>query len=85
MLKETIELEEVIRQEYGGNKAAFSGGLVKGDEVDTVYIRLERDGEEPTTILLRPDELASIAWIATGILWSQEMLRLGYVAEEEKK
>lgn len=81
----TPKLEEVIRQEYGGNNAVFSGGFVKGDDVDTMYIRLEREGDEPTTILLRPDEMASIAWIATGVLWSQEMIRFGYEAEQEEK
>jgi hypothetical protein len=71
-----LKLTELGRQEYAGNNAVFSAGLVEGHPIDTVYLRLERDGEEPTTILLRPDEMAAIAWLCSGVLWSLEMSRL---------
>ena len=50
---------EIIRQEYGGNNCIMSAGFVEGDskpEVDNIYVRLEKDGVEPTLLLLRPDE-----------------------------
>ena len=68
--------DEIVRQGYAENNCAFSGGFVSGHEVDTVYLRIEKDGEEPTIILLRPDEMAAIAWVAAGVLWSGEMARL---------
>jgi hypothetical protein len=64
---------ETIRQEYGGNNCVFSAGFVEGrnkPEEDTIYIRLEKDGVEPTVLLLRPDEAQSLAWIASGVVWS---------------
>jgi len=72
----SLRYREVLRQEQSENNCIFSAGFVEGHEVDTMYIRLEKDGEEPTIILLRPDEMASIAWLATGVLWSKEMLLL---------
>lgn len=68
---------ELIRQEYSGNNCVFSGGFVQGDNkpaVDTCYLKLEKDGVEPTVLLLRPDELQSIAWIASGVVWSHLMI-----------
>jgi hypothetical protein len=67
---------EVARQEYGGNNCVFSAGFVEGEskpEVDTVYLRLEKDGVGPTTLLLRPDEMQSIAWLCSGTVWSHLM------------
>jgi hypothetical protein len=67
---------EVIRQEYGGNNCVISAGFVAGEnkpEVDTCYLRLEKDGVEPTVLLLRPDEIQSIAWVASGAVWSHLM------------
>jgi hypothetical protein len=67
---------ELIRQEYGGNNCAISAGLVEGDnkpEIDIHYLRLEKDGVEPTLLLLRPDEMQSIAWCASGVIWSHLM------------
>lgn len=71
-----MKYEELIRQEYGVNHCVFSGGYVDGDPVDTVYLKLEKDGAEPTTILLRPDEMQALAWICNGVLWSESMARL---------
>lgn len=67
-----MTFEEILRQEYAGNNCVFSAGFVDGHEVDTMYIRLEKDGE-PFEILLRPDEMACIAWLASGVLWSHEV------------
>ena len=64
---------EVLRQEYSGNDCMFSSGFVEGLEFDTMYIRLEKQGVEPEIIHLRPDEMACIAWLASGVLWSNEM------------
>lgn len=72
----TLIYREILRQEYSENHAAFSAGFVDGHEVDTMYIRMEKDGEEPTTILLRPDEMACIGWLVTGVLWSNEVGKL---------
>lgn len=69
----SLSYDEVLKQEYSKNNCVFSAGFVEGHPVDTMYIRLEREGEEPTIILLRPDEMASIAWLASGVLWSNEM------------
>ena len=68
--------EELIRQEYSVNHCVLSGGYVDGDPVDTLYLRLEKDGEAPTTLLLRPDEMQALAWICNGGLWSESMARL---------
>ncbi len=64
---------EIIRQEYGGNNCVVSAGFVEGEnkpEVDTCYLRLEKDGVAPTVLLLRPDEIQSIAWVASGTVWA---------------
>lgn len=75
-IKENIGLEylEVLRQEYSGNKCIFSAGFVTGHESDTMYIRLEKEDNNPTIILLRRDEMACMAWLASGILWSDAMM-----------
>jgi hypothetical protein len=57
-----LTFTEIIRQEYGGNNCVVSAGFVEGEnkpEVDTCYLRLEKDGVEPTVLLLRPDEIQS--------------------------
>lgn len=71
---------EIIRQEYGGNNCIISAGFVEGNdkpEVDIIYIRLEKDGVEPTILLLRPDEVQALNWISSGVVWS-------YLMEEMK-
>jgi hypothetical protein len=60
---------ELVAQEY--TNAKISAGFLDGASMDTMYIQLERDGEEPTIILLRPDEMAAIAYCASGTLWSE--------------
>lgn len=59
---------ELIRQEY--SNCVFSAGMVEGDPVDTLYLRLERNGKVDTFLLLRPDEMAAIGWLAAGCLGS---------------
>lgn len=66
----TLEYQEMIRQEYTENNCIISAGFVTGHEVDTVYLRLEKDGVEPTQLLLRPDEMIAIAWVCSGTVWS---------------
>ncbi len=69
---------EVCRQEYNGNNCVFSAGFVDGENkpiVDTIYVRLEKNGVEPTTLLLRPDEAQILAWVASGVVWSH-LIRL---------
>ena len=63
-----LEFTELICQEYSNCK--FSAGTVVGHPVDTIYFQAEKDGTITTQLLLRPDELAAIAWVATGVLWS---------------
>ena len=60
--------DEIASQPY--SNAVFSAGFVAGHPIDTVYMRCQRDGEEPTTWLLRPDELAALMHVAAGVLWS---------------
>lgn len=73
---EGLVYEEMCRQEYGGNDCVFSAGFVTGDSKpaeDTVYLCLEKEGTEPTILLLRPDEMQAIAWVVSGTLWSYLM------------
>ena len=64
-----IGLEETGRQPYVD--MVLSAGLVEGHPHDTIYLKLEREGEEPTTILLRTDEALSAVWLLSGALWSE--------------
>ena len=64
-------------QEY--RDCMWSAGLVEGYEPDTFYLRVERtDGreEQPLTLFLRPDELMAVIYVASGALWSAEMMRM---------
>ena len=66
----------MIRQEYTGNRCIISAGFVEGNnkpEVDVIYLKLEKDGVEPTVLLLRPDETQSLAWVVSGVMWSYLM------------
>jgi hypothetical protein len=62
-----MKLTELISQPY--KDAKFSAGTTD-DDVDTVYLQLERGGDEPTQILLRPDEAAAILYCLSGTLWA---------------
>lgn len=68
-----LTFTELIRQPYGN--CAFSAGTVQGHPVDTLYLRWEREGTG-AMLLLRPDELAALAWCATGVLWSEAVARV---------
>ena len=73
---EGLTYTEVIRQEYGGNNCIISAGFVEGDnkpEVDTIYVKLEKDNVYPTILLLRPDEAQALAWVSSGVVWSHLM------------
>jgi hypothetical protein len=75
-----LTYSEVIRQEYSRNNCVFSAGFVEGEgkpEVDTIYVRLQKDGVNPTTLFLRPDEAQILAWIASGVVWSHLMDVMG--------
>ncbi len=70
---DSLEYDEICKQEYAGNNCKISAGFVSGDakpEVDTIYLKLEKDGEEPTRLLLRPDEAQAIVWVLSGTTWS---------------
>lgn len=66
-----LEFTEIIYQEY--SNCRFSAGLVAGHPVDRLYLQAEKEGVVTTQLLLRPDELAAIAWVASGVLWSWAM------------
>lgn len=63
-----LTFTEAVRQEY--SNCVFSSGVVEGHPVDTVYLQLKRKGEAGSIFLLRPDEVAALAWCLTGVLWS---------------
>lgn len=67
---------ELVSQPY--SNCIISAGLVDGHPVDTLYLKFERNNETGLTILLRPDEMAAIAWCASGALWSilEEQVRV---------
>lgn len=64
-------LIQLTRQEIGDKSTVFSAGAVQGDETNSLYLKLEREGQEPTTILLKADEAASLLWCLSGALWSE--------------
>lgn len=74
-----ITLTEMCRQDY--LNCSFTAGFVEGDEVDTMYLKLDRPPEEPTLILLRPDELAALLWVGNGAMWS---LHIGQVMDAKE-
>lgn len=57
----------------------WSAGLVKGIEPDIFYLRiewLEAREEEPLMIFVRSDELMGMIHVASGALWSAELMRM---------
>ena len=62
-----INCTELVKQEYAN--CSFSAGSVEGAGVDTVYLKVERDGIEDVFLLLRPDEAAAIVWTLSGAIW----------------
>jgi len=67
-MKARLQYQEIADQPY--ENVRFSAGFVNGHPIDTVYLRLERNEEDPLTILLRPDEMAAIQHVTAGVLWS---------------
>jgi hypothetical protein len=75
--KGTVEWEqggllytELIKQEYGDNNCKFSAGSVEGHPIDTMYLAWGKDGDEGGMLLLTPDEITAIGWVAIGAAWS---------------
>ena len=72
--KNTATLLQAEHIEY--SNAEISSGLVKGIDPDTIYLRFEREEEEPTTIFLRPDEAQAIIYTLAGALWSKDLFTM---------
>lgn len=66
-----LTYDETVSQPYANCK--FSAGFVHGHPIDTLYLQIERDNDDTFTIVLRPDEMAAIAYCATGVLWSHTL------------
>ena len=67
-----LAYSEVVAQEY--NNCSFSSGFVDGaPHGDIIYLKLERCGKVDTFLLLRPDEVAALAWCLTGVLYSHHI------------
>jgi hypothetical protein len=62
---------EIDRQVYAGNGCIFAVGHVRDHPNDTHYLLMEKDGQDATLLLFRSDELAAIAWLCSGALWSK--------------
>lgn len=62
---------EMNRQEYAGNNCVFSAGFVEGHAIDTMYLKWQKEGDSGGMLLLTPDELQALAWVAGGALWSE--------------
>lgn len=80
----TLTKYEVDRQTYAGNGAYISAGYLGGHPIDTMYVEFgakDVPNAEPTTVLLRPDEVASIAWLCSSLLFSRE---IGLLNGEQK-
>ena len=69
-----MKFTEIVSQPYSNCK--FSAGYVEGDPIDNLYIQAQKNGKVTTQIIMRPDEMAAIAWVATGILWSYEIEKI---------
>lgn len=55
----------------------ISAGVIDGLEPDTIYLRFDRDGDKPTTFMLRPDEALAVINVLSGALWSKAIFDLG--------
>jgi hypothetical protein len=86
-----LTFEELARQSYGGNGAYFATGVVEGHPIEQVYFQWGKDGEPTGMFLLTTDELAAMAWVASGTLWSvllaqqPELVRNAVTGEWERK
>ncbi len=57
----------------------FSAGTVSGIDPDVLYLKIGRDGQQPSYFFFRPDEMVAVNWVTSGALWSHLM------AEMDKK
>lgn len=72
-----MEISEVDSQTYTGNNCIFSSGLVfDPDGIETIYLRVQKDGDQPHTLYLRTDEAARIAALLSNAIWSLEMRKI---------
>lgn len=69
---------QVIEQRY--RNCRFSAGVVDGLEHEDVYLRIDKDGQEPTIFFFRKDEAQAVNWVISGTLWS---LEVGLVKDDE--
>ena len=63
---------QATSQPYQGSE--FSSGLVSGIDPDILYLKFQRDGQEPTYFFFRPDELMAVIWCGSGALWANEII-----------
>jgi hypothetical protein len=68
-----LQFRELISQAYSNCK--FTGGEVLNHSVDQLYLAWEKDDGAEGGLLLRPDEVAALAWVLTGLLWSFHLSR----------
>lgn len=76
-----LEYYEIAAQPY--LNCVFSAGFVRGHPIDTMYIKFDRPPEEPTIIVLRPDEMAALAWCITSTTWSH-LMNLQYASHDKE-
>jgi hypothetical protein len=57
------------------SNAIFSAGLIENHPIEKVYIKFERFGEEPETIVMRRDEALALMYSLIGALWSDSMIQ----------
>jgi len=67
----TLKCEPMVSQPY--SNCIIDAGMVEGHPVDTIYLRFQREAEEPTIFFLRKDEALAIIWVLSGTLWSDSM------------
>lgn len=65
-----LTFSELIRQTYGGNGAYFATGVVEGHPKEQVFLQFGKDGQPMAMLLLTTDEMAAMAWVCSGTLWS---------------
>lgn len=63
-----LTFTDIVKQPY--TNCVFATGTIEGHPVDTVYLRWERDDGTGGMLMLRPDEMAAIAQLCSGLLWS---------------
>jgi hypothetical protein len=82
---ETVKCWRAEKQVYALNDCMISAGVVyEGNEPDTIYLRFEKHGVEPTMVFVRPDEASAIIRCLAGALWSLQMEEMFPPAKKEK-